>query len=265
MGGRDKKMAKDPAFLFYTSDFYMGTIELNDTQVGQYIRLMCLQHQKGHLSKAVLQSVMGAELDPAVADKFEIDEEGNYFNKRLEEETNKRKRYSESRRANRAKAEEKDKEEETQEEDALNIEVTDDMPVIEDVINICSTHVAHMVNENENEDINIINLDKTTKKTRLPKKPPKRQYGEYKNVLLTGQEIEKLKQEFPDYLQRVEKLSGYMQSTGKKYKDHLATIRNWARKDQESGGMRVIGSNGREIKPADRADKIYESDANGWG
>ncbi len=40
-------MAKDPAFLFYSSDFYMGTVGMTDAQVGQYIRLMCLQHQKG--------------------------------------------------------------------------------------------------------------------------------------------------------------------------------------------------------------------------
>ena len=45
--------------------------------------------------------------------------------------------------------------------------------------------------------------------------------------------MKKLKEEFPtDYNQRIELLSGYIASTGKKYKDHLATIRNWARREQ---------------------------------
>ena len=57
-------------------------------------------------------------------------------------------------------------------------------------------------------------------------------YGAFQNVLLSDEEIEKLKSEFPlDYLDRIERLSEYMASTGKKYKNFLATIRNWARRD----------------------------------
>ena len=62
----------------------------------------------------------------------------------------------------------------------------------------------------------------------------KHKYGEYKNVLLTDKDMEKLKSEFPDdYEKRIESLSAYMASTGKSYKNHLATIRNWARRDKE--------------------------------
>jgi len=57
-------------------------------------------------------------------------------------------------------------------------------------------------------------------------------YGEYKNVYLTDEDMEKLKEEFPkDYLDRIEKVSCYCASTGKSYKNYLATIRNWARKE----------------------------------
>lgn len=57
-------------------------------------------------------------------------------------------------------------------------------------------------------------------------------YGEYNNVLLSDEDIEKLKTEFPaDYIELIERLSSYMASTGKSYKNHLATIRNWARKE----------------------------------
>ena len=64
------------------------------------------------------------------------------------------------------------------------------------------------------------------------KKPIKHKYGEYNNVLLTDEEMEKLKTEFSDWEERIERLSSYMASTGKPYKNHLATIRNWAKKDK---------------------------------
>lgn len=65
-----------------------------------------------------------------------------------------------------------------------------------------------------------------------PPKPSRHKYGFYKNVLLTDEEYEKLQEEFPhDYTERIERLSEYIASTGKKYKSHLATIRSWARKD----------------------------------
>ena len=63
------------------------------------------------------------------------------------------------------------------------------------------------------------------------KKPVKHKYGEYNNVLLTDAELEKLEAEYPDYEERIERLSSYVASTGKSYKSHYATIRNWARKD----------------------------------
>ena len=66
-------------------------------------------------------------------------------------------------------------------------------------------------------------------------RPRKHKYGEYKNVLLTDDEFEKLKAEYADYLDRIERLSSYIASTGKAYKSHYATIRNWARADAEKG------------------------------
>ncbi|MBR5305953.1 MAG: phage replisome organizer N-terminal domain-containing protein [Oscillospiraceae bacterium] len=59
-------------------------------------------------------------------------------------------------------------------------------------------------------------------------------YGEYKNVLLSDEDYTKLLNEFPtDYMERIERLSEYMASTGKSYKNHLATIRNWSKKDKQ--------------------------------
>lgn len=67
-----------------------------------------------------------------------------------------------------------------------------------------------------------------------PAKAKRHKYGEYDNVLLTDEEFHKLQAEFPqDWKARIDRLSGYIASTGKSYKNHLATIRNWARKDKE--------------------------------
>jgi len=89
--------------------------------------------------------------------------------------------------------------------------------------------------EKEEDKENIIFVSDETKKPSKKDKPVKHKYGEYKNVLLTDDELEKLKTEYSDYEERIERLSGYIASTGKAYKSHYATIRNWARKDTEKG------------------------------
>lgn len=64
-------------------------------------------------------------------------------------------------------------------------------------------------------------------------------YGEYQNVLLTDEDYAKLKTEFPtEYEALIDRLSAYMASTGRAYKNHLATMRNWARRDLEKGVAR---------------------------
>jgi len=65
-------------------------------------------------------------------------------------------------------------------------------------------------------------------------KPTRHKYGEYKNVLLSDEEFEKLKEEFhEDWESRIERLSEYIASSGKSYKNHLATIRKWSKADAE--------------------------------
>ena len=85
---------------------------------------------------------------------------------------------------------------------------------------------------------NTNNNDKQCKTMKNKREGPARsRYGEYENVLLSDGELEKLQAEFPgDWQQRIERLSGYMAGSGKTYKNHLATIRNWARRDGEGKG-----------------------------
>ena len=75
-------------------------------------------------------------------------------------------------------------------------------------------------------------------------------YGEYENVLLSDEELCKLKSDFPDDLvsKKIEDLSGYMKSTGKAYKDHYVTLRNWIRKDMKERGERDGDETGKAAK-----------------
>ena len=93
--------------------------------------------------------------------------------------------------------------------------------------------------ENDTETIrkhtnnNYNNYNNYNNKEKIYKKESRHKYGIYKNVLLSDVDLEKLKTEFPaDWEQRIERLSEYIESSGKSYKNHLATIRVWARKDK---------------------------------
>ena len=115
---------KDPAFLFYSSDFLTGTMTMTNEQLGKYIRLLCMQHQKGHLAEKDMIKICET-YDDDIFDKFIKDDDGKFYNKRLEIEVNKRKSYSASRRNNRLGSN-----------------------------NICNTYDKHMENENENINVN---------------------------------------------------------------------------------------------------------------
>ena len=87
-------MSKDPAFLFYSSDFLTGVSDLTMEERGQFITLMCLQHQKGHLTKKVMQLQCHGIPTADVLAKFCIDENGLYYNERVELEREKRAAHS---------------------------------------------------------------------------------------------------------------------------------------------------------------------------
>ena len=60
--------------------------------------------------------------------------------------------------------------------------------------------------------------------------------GRYGNVFLTEAEVAEPQADFPTVWQEyIERLSEYMASTGKTYKNYAATIRRWAKKDRRKG------------------------------
>lgn len=92
---------KSPCFNFYTADFLVGVAFMNYEQRGKYITLLCHQHQNGHLSEEDMLAVCGKK-DKKIFEKFEKDDKGLYYNDRLAEEIEKKRRYSESRAQNQA-------------------------------------------------------------------------------------------------------------------------------------------------------------------
>jgi hypothetical protein len=126
-------MAKDPAVLFYTSDFLSGTMTMTDEQVGKYIRLLCLQHQKGFLTEKDMNYICRT-YDEDVYSKF-VNEDGKFYNARMRDEAEKRKKYSESRKKNISK----------------RYDSTCEPTHVD-------THVEHMENENEDTNTNVIAL-----------------------------------------------------------------------------------------------------------
>ena len=222
---------KDPAFLFYSSDFLSGTLLMSDEDVGKYIRLLCLQHQKGHLKEKDMLSICKT-FNEEIFNKFVKDNEGNYYNERLEYESNKRKAYSESRRNNRKKKEEN----ETYEEDMKNI---------------CNTYEKHMGNENENI---IINKNINKKDNRVigeeekkdTAKASKHKYGEYKNVLLKDEELQTLQKKYTNWQDLITYLDEYIEMKGYKAKSHYLAINKWVveavnQKNKKTKSNKLIG------------------------
>ena len=56
-------------------------------------------------------------------------------------------------------------------------------------------------------------------------------YGNFQNVFLSAKELENVRQTVPNWQDYIERLSGYMASTGKQYQNHAATIISWALQD----------------------------------
>lgn len=186
-------MAKDPAVLFYTSDFLTGTGLMTDEQVGKYIRLLCFQHQKGILTEKDMMNICKS-YDEDIFSKFIKTDEG-YYNQRMKEEAEKRKKYTESRRQNKLKANKS-----------------------EHMLNICSSYEEHMENENENINDNIISNNIIKEKSKKFIKPELFEVQNYFEEL--------------GNLQEAEGFYNYYESNGWKVgrnpmKDWKAASRNW--------------------------------------
>lgn len=65
-------------------------------------------------------------------------------------------------------------------------------------------------------------------------------YGEFQNISLTSDEYNSLKDKLQEHMQMmIDKLSRYIESTGKKYQSHYATILNWYEQDKDKLSNKV--------------------------
>lgn len=205
-------MAQDPAFLFYYQDFLVGTDDMDNDEVGAYIRCLCHQASKGCISeKHMMKICLRQEVYNIVSRKFQRSEDGHFCNERLLLEINKRKAFAESRRNNRMKK-------------------TSDIHMSK----TSKTYVPHMEDENENEDVIEIedaNEVKTVRKKFV--KPDENEVYNYMGELNTkgknfmpDDRLTNFAREFIDYYE------GNGWKIGKNaMKDWQSTARRWMRNE----------------------------------
>lgn len=99
---KKKTNGKDPAVLLYTQDFIVGTLTMTHEERGKYILLLCMQHQKGKLTLKDLKSVLSDD-DIDIAERFQLHDDGYYYNKRMVIETENRKIRTNTSRENGSK------------------------------------------------------------------------------------------------------------------------------------------------------------------
>ena len=92
----------------------------------------------------------------------------------------------------------------------------------------------------------------------------KKKFGEFENVLLTGEEHEKLVDSLGDIGAReyIERLSSYLAQSGRRYKSHYATMLSWWRKDgkpvsRSKGDVVIKPDKEREITPDMTAEELF--------
>ena len=95
-------MSETSAFLFYSQDFLLGTLTLPMDDRGKYITLLCYMHGHGRLNEEMVKQLVGDISNPLRA-KFKLDENGFWYNVRLEKEVNDREKFVKSRRNNGGK------------------------------------------------------------------------------------------------------------------------------------------------------------------
>ena len=82
---------KDPAVLFFTSDFLSSTFLWSYEDVGKYIRLLCLQHQQKGLTESDLDAI--CQGSDRVREKFQRGDDGKFYNLRMQMEIERRENY----------------------------------------------------------------------------------------------------------------------------------------------------------------------------
>jgi len=147
-------MSRDPAFLWYPGDWDGGTKLFNRYEKGAYMDLLMCQFHNGHMTKENLVFILGQPdydllWESKLKSKFVKDDEGKFFNQKLESEQIKRRKWCES-RANNKEGKNQYSGHTTKKKRSYDL-----------------MKRGHMENVNENENKDIINNDGKFKKPTL--------------------------------------------------------------------------------------------------
>ena len=215
------KKSKDPAFLFYPSDWIGGTMGMSFEEKGMYIELLMMQFSRGHMTPHMIGQVVGQNWDK-ISHKFTQDENGLWYNERLELEKKRRKAFTDSRKNNL-----KGSNQHSNKSGHMGGQVTN-----------------HMVNENVNTNTGSVEGGAGGRM-----KPPEEKecitYLEEKFCdNLTRSEIEKIPSQFIDYYDSV----GWIVGRNRKPMQNWKTaLNNWVRNIIEKNEKgRKIGRNTEE-------------------
>ena len=92
-------MAKDPAMLWYPGDWISGTQGMTFEEKGAYMELLMFQFNNGHMGDHMIGRMVG-QLWGQIKHKFKVDENGLWYNERVDLEKEKRKSFTNSRKNN---------------------------------------------------------------------------------------------------------------------------------------------------------------------
>ena len=137
-----KKASKDPAFLWYPNDYVGGTMGMTFEEKGAYVDLLMMQFNRGHMGGHMVGQVLGQNMDrlwPGIKTKFVTDENGLFYNERLDKEIEKRKGFISSRYNNLS---------------GNNQYVKKGVVVDKEVAHMGGHMTSHMEDENENNNNN---------------------------------------------------------------------------------------------------------------
>lgn len=98
------------------------------------------------------------------------------------------------------------------------------------------------------QNVNILKTKNQKLKNKNKKEIVKEKFGEFENVLLSADELQKLKSKLGAETESyIERLSSYIASSGKRYKSHYATILSWTQKDAKNSGGVSYGINPKKL------------------
>lgn len=105
-----------------------------------------------------------------------------------------------------------------------NLGIPSGIPLVDPVYTLSNSN-----NINNNSNKMVVGEEKEEEPTLIEKEEKKHKYGEFKKVLLTDEELEKLNKEFGEgkTQKAITYLDEYIEMKGTKYKSHYLAMRKW--------------------------------------